>query len=310
MSRYRASIHSSARPRSAFAYLSRFDRAAEWDPGVEAGEMLTPEPVRVGYAVPARRPIPRAARTPRIRDRRVPGTGADRVAGREPARSAPSTRSRFDDDPTGTVVVYDAAARRQGHRAAGRPVARARLSPHRRSRRRRPAHASRDGADAVTRVDRCAPAGRRRARSDGRRELQPHRIRGTPCAVRLGCRARCRHERPGRARHGRDRRSRSRAATALARGTPTSGSSAATRSAPRPPASDRGRAPDASVTTVASPTSRVLDDVRSLADTRAASRRRGSTCWCTTPARWRTICGTPPTASRSPRRCTSSHRSC
>ena len=33
---------------AAFAYLSRFDRAAEWDPGVEAGEMLTPGPVGVG----------------------------------------------------------------------------------------------------------------------------------------------------------------------------------------------------------------------------------------------------------------------
>jgi hypothetical protein len=32
----------------AFAYLSRFSSAAEWDPGVTSARMLTPEPVRSG----------------------------------------------------------------------------------------------------------------------------------------------------------------------------------------------------------------------------------------------------------------------
>jgi len=45
---YRASILTSAAPSAAFAYLSRFDRAAEWDPGVTDGVMLTNEPVGMG----------------------------------------------------------------------------------------------------------------------------------------------------------------------------------------------------------------------------------------------------------------------
>ncbi len=48
MARYRASMHSPTDPRSVFAYLSRFDRAVEWDPGVTAGQMLTDEPVGIG----------------------------------------------------------------------------------------------------------------------------------------------------------------------------------------------------------------------------------------------------------------------
>ena len=40
----------------AFSALSHFDRAAEWDPGVESAEMLTPEPVGLGsrFALAAR----------------------------------------------------------------------------------------------------------------------------------------------------------------------------------------------------------------------------------------------------------------
>src|SRR5689334_11783682 len=48
MASYRASMHSPADVDSTFAYVSRFDRAAEWDPGVASGEMLTPGPVAVG----------------------------------------------------------------------------------------------------------------------------------------------------------------------------------------------------------------------------------------------------------------------
>jgi len=48
MARYFARIPVPITRSAAFDYLSRFDRAAEWDPGVEAGEMLTAEPVGVG----------------------------------------------------------------------------------------------------------------------------------------------------------------------------------------------------------------------------------------------------------------------
>jgi uncharacterized protein YndB with AHSA1/START domain len=33
---------------TAFGYLARFDRAQDWDPGVETAEMITPEPVGPG----------------------------------------------------------------------------------------------------------------------------------------------------------------------------------------------------------------------------------------------------------------------
>ena len=48
MAHYVARIPVSITRPAAFAYLSRFDRAAEWDPGVDTGEMLTPEPVALG----------------------------------------------------------------------------------------------------------------------------------------------------------------------------------------------------------------------------------------------------------------------
>jgi hypothetical protein len=37
-----------APPEQVFDRLSRFDRAAEWDPSVREGELLTPGPVRLG----------------------------------------------------------------------------------------------------------------------------------------------------------------------------------------------------------------------------------------------------------------------
>ncbi len=48
MARYRTTVHSSSAVESTFAYLSRFDHAAEWDPGVGSATMLTDEPVRAG----------------------------------------------------------------------------------------------------------------------------------------------------------------------------------------------------------------------------------------------------------------------
>jgi len=48
MAHYVARIPVSTTRSAAFEYLSRFDRAAEWDPGIEAGELLTAESVGVG----------------------------------------------------------------------------------------------------------------------------------------------------------------------------------------------------------------------------------------------------------------------
>ncbi len=48
MVNYRTEIVATTNAGEAFAYLSRFDSAAEWDPGVVSATMLTPEPVRLG----------------------------------------------------------------------------------------------------------------------------------------------------------------------------------------------------------------------------------------------------------------------
>ncbi len=48
MPRYCATIPTPAELPATFAYLSRFDRAAEWDPGVADGVMLTDAPVGLG----------------------------------------------------------------------------------------------------------------------------------------------------------------------------------------------------------------------------------------------------------------------
>ena len=48
MPRYRTQITTEIDRDQAFSDLSHFDRAAEWDPGVAAGTMLTPEPVGCG----------------------------------------------------------------------------------------------------------------------------------------------------------------------------------------------------------------------------------------------------------------------
>jgi len=50
MARYRATIDAPISITEAFDYLARFDSTAEWDPGVSAAEMLTPEPVAIGSA--------------------------------------------------------------------------------------------------------------------------------------------------------------------------------------------------------------------------------------------------------------------
>jgi Polyketide cyclase / dehydrase and lipid transport len=107
MTHYVARIPVSIARPAAFAYLARFDRAAEWDPGVETGEMLTPEPVGVGsqFRLVARflgRRIPLVYEIAEYdRDERIVLRAENH-----------STRSvdtiTFEDDARGTVVVYDA----------------------------------------------------------------------------------------------------------------------------------------------------------------------------------------------------------
>jgi hypothetical protein len=107
MARYTARIPISTTRAAAFAYLSRFDRAAEWDPGVESGEMLTPEPVNVGsrFHLVARflgRRIPLEYEVVEFdRDERI-------VLRAENASVRSLDTITFEAADHGSVVVYDA----------------------------------------------------------------------------------------------------------------------------------------------------------------------------------------------------------
>jgi dehydrogenase/reductase SDR family member 12 len=48
MARYYATVESGRSAAGTFGYLAAFSNAAEWDPGVLAGEQLDPGPVRAG----------------------------------------------------------------------------------------------------------------------------------------------------------------------------------------------------------------------------------------------------------------------
>ena len=48
MARYHATVQSRSSAAETFGYLATFSNAAEWDPGVLAGEQLDPGPVRAG----------------------------------------------------------------------------------------------------------------------------------------------------------------------------------------------------------------------------------------------------------------------
>jgi len=48
MAQYAITIQSTRTPSEAFDYLAEFSRAAEWDPNVKEGSMLTPGPVGRG----------------------------------------------------------------------------------------------------------------------------------------------------------------------------------------------------------------------------------------------------------------------
>ncbi len=107
MAHYLARIPVPITRSAAFAYLGRFDRAAEWDPGVETGEMLTPEPVGVGS---------RFRLVARVLGRRIPldyeivaYDRDEQIVVRAENSSARSVDTiTFEERDDGSVVVYDA----------------------------------------------------------------------------------------------------------------------------------------------------------------------------------------------------------
>ena len=107
MAHYTARIPAPITRSAAFAYLSRFDRAAAWDPGVEAGEMLTSEPVRAGSQFHL---------VARFLGRRIPldyevveFDRDERIVVRAENSSVRSVDTiTFEDRDHGSVVVYDA----------------------------------------------------------------------------------------------------------------------------------------------------------------------------------------------------------
>ena len=48
MARYKTTVSTATDPDTAFAALARFSTTEDWDPGVRAARMLTPEPVGLG----------------------------------------------------------------------------------------------------------------------------------------------------------------------------------------------------------------------------------------------------------------------
>jgi polyketide cyclase/dehydrase/lipid transport protein len=121
MARYLARIPVPIARSAAFTYLSRFDRAAEWDPGVEAGEMLTPEPVGVAsqfqlVAVFLGRRIPLVYEI-------VEYDRNERIALRAENGSVRSVDIiTFEDADDGCVVVYDAKLDGKGLRRLADPL--------------------------------------------------------------------------------------------------------------------------------------------------------------------------------------------
>ena len=121
MARYRASVRTAADRATAFAYLARFDRAAEWDPGVTSGSMLTDEPVRTGsrFRLEARflgRSVPLEYE---VIECLAPG----RIVLRAETGMIRSTDTiTFTADGSGTIVSYDARLQAKGIGRLAEPV--------------------------------------------------------------------------------------------------------------------------------------------------------------------------------------------
>lgn len=121
MPHYAARVPVSVTRSAAFAYLSRFDDAAEWDPGVDAAEMLTPEPVGVGSRF---RLVARflGGRIP-LEYEIVEYERDERIVLRAENRSVRSVDTiTFDVDDHGSVVVYDARLDAKGIRRLAEPL--------------------------------------------------------------------------------------------------------------------------------------------------------------------------------------------
>lgn len=107
MASYRTIIRTPVDLPSAFAYVSRFDRAAEWDPGVEEGEMLTAEPVGLGSRF--RLVAGFLGRDLPLEYEIVDFDAPNRVVLRAEAPTFRSTDTiTFTPDGSGTIVGYDA----------------------------------------------------------------------------------------------------------------------------------------------------------------------------------------------------------
>jgi hypothetical protein len=113
MARYHATVESRSSAAETFGYLATFSNAAEWDPGVLAGEHLDPGPVRAGSRFRLVVPF-LGVRMPLIYEviRLVPG--------REVTLAAASGLLRSTDtivvtgDAGGSTVSYDAEVQLRG----------------------------------------------------------------------------------------------------------------------------------------------------------------------------------------------------
>ena len=113
MPTYRTLIQTPAEPAAVFAYLSRFDRAAEWDPGVARAEMVTDEPVGLGsrFRLVARflgRSLP-------LEYEIIDFVAPERVVLRAETGALRSTDTiTFGAEGSGTLVLYEAVLEAKG----------------------------------------------------------------------------------------------------------------------------------------------------------------------------------------------------
>lgn len=121
MAAYRAALRTPLEPSAAFADLSRFDRAAQWDPGVAHGEMLTPEPVGVGSRF--RLGAKFLGRTLPLDYEIVELDAPSRIVVRAETTTFRSTDTiTFTADGSGTLVGYDAVLEPKGVARIAEPL--------------------------------------------------------------------------------------------------------------------------------------------------------------------------------------------
>ena len=121
MPRYTTVINSTwERPR-AFAFMSDFSNAQEWDPGVKAARRVATGPVAVGSAFDL--DVVFAGQTMTIRYEVVEMEADRRVVFRASTDRLESIDTlTFDDDGAGTEVTYDARLTFKGLAALANPL--------------------------------------------------------------------------------------------------------------------------------------------------------------------------------------------